>query len=180
MNSAVVVIDVQSGLFEPIPQPFEGGEIIERINRLTGRARKAGVPVIFVQHEGPAGLLAYGSEGWQLAAGLAVRDVDYKVRKTTPDSFLRTDLQDILAADGVTDLIICGYASEFCVDTTTRRAAALGYTVQLVADGHTTHDKKHASAREIRVHHNATLQDIASFGPRITAVAAADIHFQNS
>ena len=97
-----------------------------RINRLTAQARAAGVPVIFIQHEQTTGILAYGSDGWQLAAGLAVMDADDKVRKTTPDSFLRTGLLEMLAQKSADNLVICGYASEFCVDTTTRRAAALG------------------------------------------------------
>lgn len=176
MNSAVLVIDVQRGLFDSVPRPYEADETIERINRLSDRARTAGIPVIFVQHEA-AGVLAYGSDGWQLASGLVVTELDGKVRKTTPDSFLRTGLFKMLTKRGVNDLIICGYASEFCVDTTTRRAAALGFTVQLVADGHTTHDKQHAPAKEIRAHHNATLSNIKSFGPKIAAVLSADIHF---
>jgi nicotinamidase-related amidase len=177
MQSAVLVIDVQRGLFDEIPRPYEAEEIIGRINSITGRARKAKVPVIFIQHEQAKGLLAWASDGWKLQAGLIVAGDDYRVRKKTPDSFLGTDLHQILEANNVDDVIICGYASEFCIDTTTRRAAALGYTVQLVADGHTTHDKGHASAKQIREHHNQTLQDIASFGPSITAVGAADIIF---
>jgi len=178
MNSAVLVIDVQCGLFDAVPRPDEADETIDRINRLTARAREARVPVIFIQHEQAAGVLAFGSDGWQLAAGLVVKEHDGRVRKTTPDSFLRTGLAEMLAEKGVeSDLVICGYASEFCVDTTTRRAAALGFSVQLVADGHTTHDKEHASAKEIRAHHNATLSNIRSFGSRIAAVMAADIRF---
>ena len=44
------------------------------------------------------------------------------MRKTTPDSFLRTTLSDELEAAGASRLVICGYATEFCVDTTVRRA----------------------------------------------------------
>jgi len=68
-------------------------------------------------------------------------------------------------------------ACEFCIDTTTRRAAALGYGVTLAADAHTTHDKPHATAVEIRAHENATLSDLTSFGPVITATPSADIVF---
>lgn len=179
MNSAVLVIDVQRGLFDEVPRPYAADETIDRINRLTARAREAGAPVLFIQHEQTAGLLAFDSDGWQLAAGLVAKEQDGRVRKTTPDSFLRTGLAEMLAEKGVNDLIICGYATEFCVDTTTRRAAALGFPVQLVADGHTTHDKEHASAKEIRDHHNATLSNIRSFGPRIVAVLAADVRFDS-
>lgn len=172
MRTAVLVIDVQQGLFAPSPQPHDAENVVRRINALTGRARAAGVPVIFVQHEQAARPLARGSDGWRLHRGLAVDENDLVVGKTTPDAFLRTDLKSRLHALRVTDLIVCGYASEFCVDTTVRRAAGLGYPVQLAADAHTTHDKPHASAEAIRAHHNATLPDITSFGVSITAVPA--------
>jgi len=71
--------------------------------------------------------------------------------------------------------VVCGYATEFCVDTTLRRAAGLGLTVTLAADAHTTHDKPHADGGQIRAHHNATLPAISSFGVKIAAVAAADL-----
>jgi nicotinamidase-related amidase len=146
-----------------------------RINALTARARAANVPVLFVQHE--SATLPYGSEAWQLQAGLHVEPRDGVLRKTTPDSFLNTDLQELLASWSVKRVIVCGFASEFCVDTTTRRAAALGYDVMLAADAHTTHDKPHATAAQIRVHENATLADLTSFGPRIDTVPSADITF---
>lgn len=63
-------------------------------------------------------------------------------------------------------LVVCGFQSEFCVDTTTRRALALGYPVTLVADGHSTTDNGVLSAAQISAHHNATLTNIVSFGPR--------------
>ena len=75
----------------------------------------------------------------------------------------------LLAGLGVEHLIVCGYATEFCVDTTIRQAAALGYAITLAADAHTTHDKPHASGELIRRHHNATLSSIESFGVPIVA-----------
>ena len=131
--------------------------------------------MICEQHEPPSTPLEFGSEGWQLARRLAPAAGDLYVRKTTPDSFLRTDLQERLDALGVRHVVICGYASEFCIDTTTRRAAALGYAVTLAADAHTTHDKAHAPAGTIRAHENATLPDIVSFGPRIEARPSAEV-----
>jgi nicotinamidase-related amidase len=180
LKSAILVIDVQSRFFVSDPKPFEADEVVERINHLTHQARGGGKPVIFIQHEQASDLLTPESEGWQLHSGLVVEDMDYRVRKTTPDAFQRTNLEEILKSSGVEDLIICGYASEFCVDTTTRRAAALGYAVQLVADAHTTDEKAHASAKRIREHHNATLANIRSFGPSILAVKTQDIRFEGS
>lgn len=176
MKQALLVIDVQRGLFDAAPRPFEADLVVGRINALAARAREAGVAVLFIQHEN-TGELPHGSANWQLEQNLAVSANDLKVRKTTPDSFLGTTLQQLLTQRGIEQLVVCGYACEFCVDTTVRRAAALGYPVILAADAHTTHDKAHATGAQIRAHHNATLASISSFGPVIEAKPAAAILF---
>lgn len=172
MNTAVLVIDIQSKIFDANPRPYEAAEVIQRINQITHRARSAQVPVIFIQHEA-TGYIEHGSDGWQLQRDLVVEKNDILVRKTTGDSFLRTDLEEKLKWLEIENLVICGYASEFCVDNTTRRATGLGYKVQLVSDAHTTQDKPHLSAKQIREHHNVTL----SMAPTINAVSSAEIDF---
>ena len=179
MHTAVVVIDVQAGLFDEAPRPHQADLTVDRINALTTRARAARVQVIFIQHETPSGPLAYGSPGWALERRLCVEAGDRRIRKATPDSFLRTECEALLNELGVRRIVVCGYATEFCVDTTVRRAAALGFEVVLAADAHTTHDKPHASAAHIRIHHNATLPGITSFGSRIVAVNEAAIRFHD-
>ena len=170
MKSAVLVIDVQSIIFDSEPKLFEGDQVVDRINTLTGRARSQDIPVIFIQHEHPNSVIAYESEGWQLQRNLQVEPTDKFVRKTTPDSFLRTDLESLLQQNEIEHLIVCGYATEFCIDSTVRKAAGLGYSIELVADAHSTHDKEHATGEQIRRHHNATLPNLTSFGVKITAV----------
>jgi uncharacterized protein len=177
-RTALVLIDLQQALFQPAPRPHEADAVIARVNSLAERARAAGVPVLWVQHETtPGHPLAHGSPGWALADGLHTADSDVHIRKTTPDSFLRTGLADWLAVRGITQLVVAGYASEYCVDTTVRRAAGLGLAVTLAADAHTTHDKPHASGALIRTHHNASLADLSSFGVPITALSSAEIAF---
>ena len=176
MKTAVLVIDMQRGLCDDPPRPHEAADVVQRINALTGRARAAGVPVAFIQHENDVDL-EFDSERWQLADALHVDAGDTRIRKTTPDSFLRTPLEAWLAGQAVRQVVVCGYSSEFCVDTTVRRAAALGYEVVLAADAHTSHDKPHATGAFIRAHHNATLADVTSFGVPIRAVDSAGIAF---
>lgn len=173
MKSAVLVTDVQAKIFDNNPRPFEADEVVMRINHVTTLARAVGACVFLIQHEVP-GYLDHESEGWQLQKNLIVKDSDIRMRKTAGDSFLRTDLEEKLKSLCVTNLVICGYASEFCIDNTTRRATGLGYTVQLVSDAHTTHEKKHLSAKKIREHHNIIL----SMGATITAVQWEDINIE--
>jgi nicotinamidase-related amidase len=177
MKSALLVIDVQCGLCEGKYASFDADGVIRRINNVAARARAAQVPVIFIQHDSPDGVLALGSEGWQLARGLEVVDGDAVLRKQAADSFHRTELHALLQSLGATELVICGMQSEFCVDTSTRRALALGYPVVLISDGHTTLDNGILSAEQISRHHTLTLSHIDSFGPRVRAVAASDVVF---
>ncbi|QIA64931.1 isochorismatase family protein [Vibrio astriarenae] len=175
MKPAVLVIDVQSVLFDPEPQPFESQIVLNNINQVTKWARSKSAPVIFIQHEQPKSVIEYKSVGWELQSSLVTQTCDHFVRKTTPDSFLNTNLQSVLNELDVDSIIVCGYASEFCIDTTVRRAAGLGYSVTLVSDAHTTHDKEHATGAQIREHHNATLPSMSSFGVKIRAIEAGDL-----
>ena len=172
MKSAVLVIDVQSKIFDSDPKPFEADMVIARINEVTRKARATGMPVFLIQHE-VSNYLEFGSEAWQLQKNLYVEDNDIRIRKSTGDAFLRTDLEKKLKALYVENLVICGYVSEFCIDNTTRRATGLGYVVQIVGDAHTTHDKDHLSAQQIRHHHNITL----SMAPDIRVLSSSEVKF---
>jgi len=170
MTIAILVIDIQSALIDPEPRPFDIKNVLSKINTITSWARNAKYPVIFVQHEKIESVIEYESKGWQLQSNLSVIAGDIVIRKTTPDAFLRTNLENVLIKNEVTHLIITGYASEFCVDTTVRKAASLGYSVDLISDAHTTHNKEHASGEKIQTHQNCTLPEITSFGVKISAI----------
>jgi nicotinamidase-related amidase len=175
MTTALLIIDVQHALCSGEYEAFESSRVIERINVVSRKMREAGALVIVIQHESQGDPLEYGTEGWNLAVGLDVQPTDIYVRKQATDSFHNTDLQDILQAHGVKKLAICGLQSEFCVDTTTRRALALGYPVTLISDAHSTMNNSVLSAAQITAHHNETLANITSFGPRVVAVPSSEV-----
>lgn len=176
-QSALLVIDVQRGLCEGKYAAFEADALVKRLNVLAKKARADKVPVIWIHHEEEGGPLEHGTEGWQLAKGLESAPDDILVRKTTPDSFLRTGLERLLKTHQIDRLVVCGMQSDFCVDTTTRRALALGYPVDLVSDGHSTLDNSHLTAAQIIAHHNETLSHMDSFGPKVRLVPCADVRF---
>jgi nicotinamidase-related amidase len=177
MKTALLIIDVQQGLCEGEQCAFESVQVIERINSVSAKARAAGALTVFIQHESKSGYLGFNSREWQLAQGIEADPSDIRLRKTTPDSFHKTELESLLKLNGITELVICGMHTEFCVDTTARRAMALGYPVVLVADAHTTIDNQYLTASQIIGHHNATLTNISSFGPRVRAINAKDVLF---
>ena len=103
---------------------------------------------------------------------------EIRARKTAPDSFYKTELQSLLQARNLETLVVCGLQSDFCVDWTVRRALALGYPVVLVSVAHSTVDNGVFSAAEISAHHNTTLANIGSSGPRFTLTKAAEVRFE--
>jgi nicotinamidase-related amidase len=176
MDTAVLVIDMQQALCAGALAAHDAPGLLRRINRITRQARQAGATVVFLQQEGTA--LAHGSPGWQLAEGLEVEPGDLRVPKATCDAFLRTNLQELLEARHVHRLVVCGLHSEFCIDSTVRRALALGYPVTLATDGHSSMGNRVLKAPQVIAHHNETLAAIRSFGPRVKLVASAELVFE--
>jgi nicotinamidase-related amidase len=78
-------------------------------------------------------------------------------RKTTTDSFHETGLLQDLRAAGVTELVIAGMQSNYCIDATTRRAVQEGLNVTLVSDAHSTFSFTEEPASAIIEAQNAAL-----------------------
>jgi nicotinamidase-related amidase len=173
---AVVVIDVQQAFFSGPNASYRGAEVIDGINRLSAAARAAGAPVFIVQHdEADDPEIVYGSEGWQLPASLVRTSEDILVRKSVGDSFQETPLKAHLDRLGIDRLLICGYATEFCIDTGARRAALLGYRTTVVSDLHTTQQTSDLSPEQIVAHHNRVWAHSSMSGNRVSVRPLADI-----
>src|SRR5215475_4402217 len=93
-SSAVLVIDVQKGLFDGTPPAFEGEQVIDRINEVTAKARSAGALVIIFQHEGDPSenWMVPFTDDWKLHPKLEVTSKDLTFRKATCDAFYGTNL----------------------------------------------------------------------------------------
>lgn len=81
------------------------------------------------------------------------------IQKTSPDSFSDTILHAELQNYDFEELVVAGLQTEYCIDTTCRRAFSLGYKVTLVEDDHSTWDSSFLKAEEIIIHHNLVLGD---------------------
>jgi nicotinamidase-related amidase len=174
MNTALLVIDIQQALCTGEEAAFEIGAVIARINGLTTKARSAGVPVVLVQHDEEGGPLQFDTGGWQLAQGLSVDNGDLRVRKSSPDSFNDTALQQLLQERGVGKLVVCGLQTDCCVNATVRGAVARGYEVVLAADAHSTVDN--GCAAQVIADHNKVLS--VDLGPRVAVMPASDVRIE--
>lgn len=171
---ALLVLDMQVGLFQGPERPWRGEQVLATSNQLIGAARNADVPVFFARHTGPEGSpIAAGSPAWQLHPELNVDPQrDRLFDKTRPSAFFATSLADELRAADVEELVIVGMKTQYCVDTNCRVAAELGFKPVLVSDAHTCMDTPGLSAEAIVAHHNFTLA-----GAFARVLTAADLSF---
>jgi nicotinamidase-related amidase len=79
------------------------------------------------------------------------------IRKRACDAFFETPLHTDLAALRITRIVVAGCMTQYCVDTSVRRAVSLGYDVVLAADGHATADAGDLRFEQIVAHHNGLL-----------------------
>ena len=175
--TALLVIDVQVGIIEGF-HAYRGSEVLEQINKLLSKARASNMPIMYIQHDGEAGHpLEVGTDGWQIHPEIKPREEDLIIRKRASDSFFETTLQRELDARSIRHLIVTGCMTEYCVDTTSRRAVSLGYDVTLVSDAHTTIDNKLLTAAQIIAHHNALLDGFDAGTHAVSAKPADEVTF---
>jgi nicotinamidase-related amidase len=136
---ALIVIDVQNEYFDgalPISDPPPDVSLAN-IGRAMDAATGAEVPVIVVRHgsaDAESGIFREGSHAWELHPEIERRARDHLIDKTLPGSFTGTPLESILAAAEVDTVSITGYMTHMCVDTTSRQAAHLGLSVEILSD----------------------------------------------
>jgi nicotinamidase-related amidase len=171
-KSALLLIDIQQGMFGPEEICHEPQALAQRLSDLLARARYQNVPVIHVQHCDNEGPLKHGSSGWQIHAAVAPKAGEPVFEKWACSSFYNTDLDEHLRERGIGDLTIAGLQSEYCIDTACRVAQSLGYRVTLVADGHSTFDTPDLKAAQIIAHHNKVLSGIVA-----AVTPAKDVRF---
>jgi nicotinamidase-related amidase len=159
-STALLIIDVQNGLFNIEDLPiFQEELLIENILTLLEKARKAKVPIFYIQHNDPKGKrLENGTENWKISSAITPSVEDTIIQKYNSDSFLDTILDEELHKRAVTRLIIAGLATPMCIDTTDRSAVSHGYNVILIQDAHSTLDSEVLKASQIVAHHNDVLQ----------------------
>lgn len=149
----VMVIDMQNGVF-----------VTPRINRETCAARinqltQAADLTIFIQHA-EAGGLEEGSDGFALLPELTIPANAQFVTKTACDSFYKTTLEQVLREQAITDFVICGCATDYCVDTTIKNGASRGYRITVAEDAHTTAHRPAAQAQTLIAHYNDVWRDL--------------------
>lgn len=133
-RSALVLIDCQNTYREGVMQ-LEGVEpALAECAKLLARARDAGAPVIHIRHDaGPGTPYDVRADIGAIANIVAPATGETVITKAYPSSFERTSLDAELKKQGVTDLVLAGFMTHVCVNSTARAAFNHGYRPTVVA-----------------------------------------------
>lgn len=138
-DSALVLIDCQNTYTQGVMELEGVAAALDEAAVLLDRARSAGIPVIHVQHsDGPGSLYDIEGESGAIVAQVAPRDGESVVVKQFPNSFVQTDLDERLKAAGASNLVLAGFMTHMCVNSTARGAFNLGYAPTVVASATAT------------------------------------------
>jgi nicotinamidase-related amidase len=143
-NTALLLVDVQHGIDDPLRGPRNNPAAERRIADLLAAWRAAGRPVIHVQHLSlePGSLLRDGLAGASFKPEATPLAAEPVFQKHTHSAFVGTDLEAHLRAHGIADLVVAGLTTDHCVSTTVRMARDLGFGVTVVADATATFGRR--------------------------------------
>ncbi len=137
MKRALLVIDVQNEYFTGKVKITHPPGSLENILKVMDCAREHGIPVIIVQHTAPqqdSPVFRKGTDAWELHPEIAARKHDFLIEKNLPGSFTGTGLESWLRENRVDTVVISGYMTQMCCDTTARQAFHLGFSVEFISD----------------------------------------------
>jgi nicotinamidase-related amidase len=174
-NTALLVVDVQNKV---VDGNHERDAVVANIGGLVERARRAQVPVVWVQHSDEN--VVRGSDGWRIVPELAPGADEPLVEKHYGDSFEDTTLEAVLSDLGVGRLVVVGAQTDACIRSTIHGAFARGYDTLLVADAHTTEDLTEWGApppAQVIAHTNLYWQFQAAPGRMAGTVTTSEVDF---
>ncbi len=159
-KSALVLIDCQTTYREGIMQLDDVEPALQECARLLARAREAGAPVIHIRHDaGPGSPYDVTAPIGQIADVVAPAPGETVITKNFPSSFEQTSLDAELKKAGASDLVLAGFMTHMCVNSTARSAFNHGYRPTGVAAAAATPAPAAPGRRVLAAHdaHDAAL-----------------------
>ena len=133
-ESTLVLIDCQNTYTRGVME-LEGVQAaLDEVEILLDRARSAGIPIVHIQHDdGPASLYDIEGESGAIVSRVAPHNGEPVVVKNYPNAFVQTDLDDVLKTANASNLVLAGFMTHMCVNSTARAAFNVGYATTVVA-----------------------------------------------
>jgi isochorismate hydrolase len=153
LDSALLVLDMQDYFLKPDSHAWipSAPAILPNLKALVDAYAQQRLPVIFTQHMNtpedagsmqtwwhdlidPHNPLSSITDHFDLSRGTLVQKTQY-------DAFYKTDLEGLLCANNVRQVLICGVMTHLCCETTARSAFVHGFEVFFAIDGTATYNQ---------------------------------------
>lgn len=164
--AALIMIDCQNTYREGMMALAGVEAALVEAQRLLERARTAGIPIFHIQHDAGAGSpYDISVHLGQISAEVAPLAGEPVITKHFPNAFVQTDLEQKLRAAQASNLILAGFMTHMCVNSTARGAFSLGFQPTVVAAATATRDLPGAgqeviAAGAVQVASLAALRDL--------------------
>lgn len=138
-ESALIIIDAQNTYTEGVMKLDGMDDALQACKSLLDRFRQAKRPVFHIQHDaGEGSPYDVNDHIGQIIPMVAPVDGEPVITKNYPSSFVNTELDQLLKECGVTHLILVGFMTHMCINSTARNAFSLGYSPTVVASATAT------------------------------------------
>jgi nicotinamidase-related amidase len=186
-STGLLVIDVQNAMVDIC---HRRAEVLGNIAALLERARREGLPVVYVQHDhDDYEQMMPGHVGWQIHDDVAPRPGEPVLHKNGADAFENEALDKEFRSRGVDRVVVTGMATDHCVDAAIHSGLSLGYEITVASDAHTTardddvliemglEGRGGKEAGAIMAEHNRAWAELARSGRPVAVTPTRDIAF---
>ena len=148
MKYAIVVVDVQQALVND--GLYNKEEFISNIQDMLRFGREKDLEIIYIRHDDGEGKeLTKGAPGYDVFEGIAPEDGEIVIDKSYNSIFKKTGLKEYLKEKSITNLIIMGLQTEYCIDATLKAGVEYGYRMIVPEGTITTRDNGEFTARQL-------------------------------
>lgn len=165
-SSALIMIDCQNTYRKGLMQLTGVEAAILEAKKLLDKARALKIPVIHIQHDAGVGSpYDVTAEIGAICDEVAPMPGEPVIIKNYPNSFMATDLDQQLQALGIKNIVLAGFMTHMCINSTAHGGFNLGYSVTVVASATATRplmaaNGKVLSAQEVQDGAIASTRDL--------------------
>lgn len=145
MSTGLIVVDIQNDYFPngrmELVNPNKAADNAASIIDWFRQNSKNNI--FHVQHiaaDPSIGFFLPDTEGAEIHEIVQPLENENLIVKKFPNSFLNTDLESQLKANGITKIVVVGMMTHMCIDATVRAAVDLGFETTLIEDACATLD----------------------------------------
>ena len=133
-DSALIMVDCQNTYRRGIMQLTNVEPAIKEAQKLLEMARDLKIPIIHIQHDAGVGTpYDVTAEIGAISSEVAPKNGEAVVVKNYPNSFIATPLEAQLKALGIENVVLAGFMTHMCINSTARGAFNLGFKPIVVA-----------------------------------------------